>query len=137
MGVPSQSTSGGERMEGFLYLLRHNRFGQHSLRKRYFIIKDNVLRSFKTKPVSQMEKGLPDGFAPTVAQQVVSEPMVDRSGFKGVFMRSIESPLDKVVRAASPAVLCGGVMDLYVSKDLGHFLSTYKKLLQFQNACYK
>ncbi|MED6157570.1 hypothetical protein PIB30_024411 [Stylosanthes scabra] len=55
MGVPSQSTS-GERMEGFLYILRHNRFGQHSLRKRYFIIKDNVLRSFKTKPVSQMEE---------------------------------------------------------------------------------
>ncbi|KAL1295243.1 hypothetical protein HN51_056134 [Arachis hypogaea] len=55
MGVPSQSSS-GEKMEGFLYLLRHNRFGQHSSRKRYFIIKDNVLRSFKTKPVSQMEE---------------------------------------------------------------------------------
>ncbi|MED6224760.1 hypothetical protein PIB30_087292 [Stylosanthes scabra] len=30
-------------------------------------------------------------------------------------MRSIESPLDKVVRAASPAVLCGGVMDKYLN----------------------
>ena len=51
MGVPQSEG----RMEGWLYLIRSNRFGQHYLRKRYFNLKDNVLRSFKDKPVSQME----------------------------------------------------------------------------------
>ncbi|TKY51590.1 ENHANCED DISEASE RESISTANCE 2 [Spatholobus suberectus] len=43
-------------MEGWLYLVRSNRFGQHYSRNRYFILKDNVLRSFKIKPASQMEE---------------------------------------------------------------------------------
>lgn len=42
-------------MEGWLYLIRSNRFTQHYSRKRYFILKENVLRNFKTKPTSQME----------------------------------------------------------------------------------
>lgn len=42
-------------MEGWLYLVRSNRFTQHYSRKRYFILKENVLRNFKTKPTSQME----------------------------------------------------------------------------------
>ncbi|RDY00520.1 Protein ENHANCED DISEASE RESISTANCE 2-like protein, partial [Mucuna pruriens] len=44
------------KMEGWLYLIRANRFGQHYSRKRYFILKDNVLRSFKIQPISQMEE---------------------------------------------------------------------------------
>ncbi|RHN81488.1 putative protein ENHANCED DISEASE RESISTANCE 2, PH domain, START [Medicago truncatula] len=43
-------------MEGWLYLVRSNRFTQHYSRKRYFILKENVLRNFKTKPTSQMEE---------------------------------------------------------------------------------
>ncbi|KAK7343852.1 hypothetical protein VNO77_12931 [Canavalia gladiata] len=43
-------------MEGWLYLVRSYRFGQNYYRKRYFILKDNVLRSFKTKPSSQLEE---------------------------------------------------------------------------------
>lgn len=46
---------GEGKMEGWLYLIRSNRFGQHFSRKRYFILKENVLRSFKIKPTSQME----------------------------------------------------------------------------------
>ncbi|KAK7279645.1 hypothetical protein RJT34_24701 [Clitoria ternatea] len=43
-------------MEGWLYLIRSNRFGQYYSRKRYFILKDNVLSSFKNKPSSQSEE---------------------------------------------------------------------------------
>ncbi|XP_020229731.1 protein ENHANCED DISEASE RESISTANCE 2-like isoform X1 [Cajanus cajan] len=43
-------------MEGWLYLIRPNRFGQHYSRKRYFILKDNVLHSYKIKPATQMEE---------------------------------------------------------------------------------
>ncbi|CAK8573166.1 unnamed protein product [Lathyrus sativus] len=43
-------------MEGWLYLFRSSRFGQDYSRKRYFILKDNVLRSFNAKPSSQMEE---------------------------------------------------------------------------------
>ncbi|KAJ7970446.1 Protein ENHANCED DISEASE RESISTANCE 2-like [Quillaja saponaria] len=43
------------KMEGWLYLIRSNRFGLHYSRKRYFILQDNGLRSFKTMPNSQHE----------------------------------------------------------------------------------
>ncbi|KAH1139327.1 Protein ENHANCED DISEASE RESISTANCE 2-like [Glycine soja] len=52
MGIPQRE----RKMEGWLYLIRANRFGQHYSRKRYFILKGNVLRSFKIKPTSQMEE---------------------------------------------------------------------------------
>ncbi|KAK2457681.1 hypothetical protein P8452_04438 [Trifolium repens] len=52
MGSPNSEGT----MEGWLYLIRSNRFGQHYSRKRYFILKENVLRSFKNKPTSQMEE---------------------------------------------------------------------------------
>ncbi|KAF7811807.1 protein ENHANCED DISEASE RESISTANCE 2-like [Senna tora] len=45
-----------QTMEGWLYLIRSNRFGLHYSRKRYFVLKGNCLRSFKTKPISQMEE---------------------------------------------------------------------------------
>ncbi|KAJ7975060.1 Protein ENHANCED DISEASE RESISTANCE 2-like [Quillaja saponaria] len=49
MGIPQ--TDG--KMEGWLYLIRSNRFGLHFSRKRYFILQGNGLRSFKAMPTSQ------------------------------------------------------------------------------------
>ncbi|XP_038706154.1 protein ENHANCED DISEASE RESISTANCE 2-like [Tripterygium wilfordii] len=40
------------RMEGWLYLIRSNRIGLQYSRKRYFVLQDHVLRSFKSMPVS-------------------------------------------------------------------------------------
>ncbi|EXB51751.1 hypothetical protein L484_002656 [Morus notabilis] len=44
------------KMEGWLYLIRFNRFGLQYSRKRYFILKDHFLRSFKTIPISENEE---------------------------------------------------------------------------------
>ncbi|XP_019426550.1 PREDICTED: protein ENHANCED DISEASE RESISTANCE 2-like isoform X1 [Lupinus angustifolius] len=52
MGIPQSDG----KMEGWLYLVLANRFGQHNLRKRFFILKDYVLTSFKIKPTSQMKQ---------------------------------------------------------------------------------
>ncbi|GAB4836446.1 hypothetical protein Ancab_001357 [Ancistrocladus abbreviatus] len=38
--------------EGWLYLVTYNRFGLHNIRKRYFVLKDNCLKSFKSIPAS-------------------------------------------------------------------------------------
>ncbi|KAK7277321.1 hypothetical protein RIF29_18472 [Crotalaria pallida] len=43
-------------MEGWLYIFRSNRFGLHYSRKRYFILKENFLTSFKHKPHSHMKE---------------------------------------------------------------------------------
>ncbi|GMG99410.1 hypothetical protein Nepgr_001250 [Nepenthes gracilis] len=40
------------KMEGWLYLITYNRFGLHNIRKRYFVLKDNSLKSFKSIPIS-------------------------------------------------------------------------------------
>ncbi|KAG5100127.1 hypothetical protein JHK82_045179 [Glycine max] len=42
-------------MEGWLYIFASNRIGLHCSRKRYFILKESFLRSFKDKPVSLMK----------------------------------------------------------------------------------
>ncbi|KAK4356374.1 hypothetical protein RND71_025345 [Anisodus tanguticus] len=39
------------RMEGWLYLIRSNRFGLQYSRKRYFILQDHFLKSYKSVPV--------------------------------------------------------------------------------------
>ncbi|RXI07468.1 hypothetical protein DVH24_005241 [Malus domestica] len=44
------------KMEGWLYIIGSNRFGLQYSRKRYFILKDNCLRSFKAKPSSDSEE---------------------------------------------------------------------------------
>lgn len=44
------------KMEGWLYLIRFNRFGLQYSRKRYYILKDNCLKSFKSIPVSDREE---------------------------------------------------------------------------------
>ncbi|XP_071732926.1 protein ENHANCED DISEASE RESISTANCE 2-like [Rutidosis leptorrhynchoides] len=46
------------RMEGWLYLFRSNRFGLQYSRKRYFILEDNCLKSFKYKPTSDSQMPL-------------------------------------------------------------------------------
>uniref|UniRef100_A0A5B7ALN1 Protein ENHANCED DISEASE RESISTANCE 2-like n=1 Tax=Davidia involucrata TaxID=16924 RepID=A0A5B7ALN1_DAVIN len=54
MGIPQPD---GE-MEGWLYLIRFYRFGLQYSRKRYFILEDNCLKSFKSKPSSDKEEAL-------------------------------------------------------------------------------
>ncbi|XP_076961066.1 protein ENHANCED DISEASE RESISTANCE 2-like [Bidens hawaiensis] len=46
------------RMEGWLYLFRSNRFGLQYSRKRYFILEERCLKSFKSKPSSDSEEPL-------------------------------------------------------------------------------
>ena len=43
------------KMEGWLYTLRSNRFGLQFSRKRYFILHNNVLKSYKAIPISDKE----------------------------------------------------------------------------------
>ncbi|KAK3005321.1 hypothetical protein RJ639_017006, partial [Escallonia herrerae] len=43
-------------MEGWLYLIRFNRFGLQYSRKRYFILEENCLKSFKSVPRSDREE---------------------------------------------------------------------------------
>lgn len=43
------------KMEGWLHLIRFNRFGLQYSRKRYFILEDNCLKSFKSIPTSVAE----------------------------------------------------------------------------------
>lgn len=52
------AAGGGEeamRMEGWLYLIRSNRFGMQYSRKRYFVLEDAALRCFKSAPSSKRE----------------------------------------------------------------------------------
>ncbi|KAD2392728.1 hypothetical protein E3N88_39705 [Mikania micrantha] len=46
------------RMEGWLYLIRSNRFGLQYSRKRYFILEESCLKSFKSKPTSDSQEPL-------------------------------------------------------------------------------
>ncbi|KAM7499126.1 hypothetical protein LguiA_023540 [Lonicera macranthoides] len=45
-----------EKMEGWLYLIRFNRFGLEYSRKRYFILEENCLKSFKSIPTSDTQE---------------------------------------------------------------------------------
>ncbi|XP_061975208.1 protein ENHANCED DISEASE RESISTANCE 2-like [Populus nigra] len=45
-------------MEGWLYVIRSNRFGLQFSRKRYFILQENYLKCYKTRPISQEEEPL-------------------------------------------------------------------------------
>ncbi|KAK2643373.1 hypothetical protein Ddye_025136 [Dipteronia dyeriana] len=51
MDVSQINNDGG--MEGWLYLIRSNRFGLQYSRKRYFVLEDHFLRSFKSVPDSK------------------------------------------------------------------------------------
>ncbi|XP_027085882.1 protein ENHANCED DISEASE RESISTANCE 2 isoform X1 [Coffea eugenioides] len=54
-GVPENDES---RMEGWLYLIRSNRFGLQYSRKRYFVLQDHLLKSFKSIPPAHDEDPL-------------------------------------------------------------------------------
>ncbi|XP_022635687.1 protein ENHANCED DISEASE RESISTANCE 2-like [Vigna radiata var. radiata] len=43
-------------MEGWLFIFTFNRLGLCCSHKRYFILKESFLRSFKAKPMSQMKE---------------------------------------------------------------------------------
>ncbi|VFQ64791.1 unnamed protein product [Cuscuta campestris] len=45
-------------MEGWLYLIRLNRLGLQYCRKRYFVLEDNCLKSFKSIPITGREEPL-------------------------------------------------------------------------------
>ncbi|GFP82850.1 protein enhanced disease resistance 2 [Phtheirospermum japonicum] len=45
-------------MKGWLYMIRYYRFGLQYSRKRYFILEDNCLKSFKSIPTSESEEPL-------------------------------------------------------------------------------
>ncbi|XP_073021825.1 protein ENHANCED DISEASE RESISTANCE 2-like isoform X1 [Primulina eburnea] len=49
------SQSDGCRMEGWLYLIRSNRIGFQYPRKRYFVLQDHLLKSFRSVPISNDE----------------------------------------------------------------------------------
>jgi hypothetical protein len=53
--VAEAAAGGGQgeaagRMEGWLYLIRSNRLGLQTSRKRYFVLEDSALRCFKAAP---------------------------------------------------------------------------------------
>ncbi|GAB2275074.1 hypothetical protein Dimus_009843 [Dionaea muscipula] len=51
----SQSQTDDGRMEGWLYVIRSNRIGLQFSRKRYFVLQDHLLKSFKYIPKSNYE----------------------------------------------------------------------------------
>jgi hypothetical protein len=55
LAAEAASTEDGMRMEGWLYLIRSNRFGLHYSRKRYFVLEDAALRCYKAPPASMRE----------------------------------------------------------------------------------
>ncbi|KAK8683598.1 hypothetical protein V6N13_039653 [Hibiscus sabdariffa] len=50
------SQSGELKMEGWLYIIRSNRIGLQYSRKRYFVLEDHLLNSFKSTPVSNLQE---------------------------------------------------------------------------------
>lgn len=52
------SSENDGKMEGWLYLIRFNRFGLQYSRKRYFVLQQNCLKSFKSIPTSDTEEPL-------------------------------------------------------------------------------
>ncbi|GAB2276766.1 hypothetical protein Dimus_011482 [Dionaea muscipula] len=58
MGGVSQANGA---TEGWLYLVTYNRFGLHNIRKRFFVLKDNCLKSFKSIPT--LDSAVPIGSA--------------------------------------------------------------------------
>jgi hypothetical protein len=53
--APAASAEDRMRMEGWLYLIRSNRFGLQYSRKRYFVLEDAALRCYKAPPASKRE----------------------------------------------------------------------------------
>lgn len=49
------SQNGDLKMEGWLYIIRSNRIGLQYSRKRYFVLEDHLLKSFKSIPISNLQ----------------------------------------------------------------------------------
>ncbi|XP_049933334.1 protein ENHANCED DISEASE RESISTANCE 2 isoform X2 [Nymphaea colorata] len=54
-GIQMGSSDGEGKMEGWLHLVRSNRFGLQYSRKRYFVLQGNRLNCFKYAPLSKKE----------------------------------------------------------------------------------
>ncbi|XP_017983568.1 PREDICTED: protein ENHANCED DISEASE RESISTANCE 2 isoform X3 [Theobroma cacao] len=50
------SQNGDLKMEGWLYIIRSNRIGLQYSRKRYFVLEDHLLKSFKSIPISNLQE---------------------------------------------------------------------------------
>ncbi|XP_012476413.1 protein ENHANCED DISEASE RESISTANCE 2 isoform X1 [Gossypium raimondii] len=50
------SQSGDLKMEGWLHLIRSNRIGLQYSSKRYFVLEDHLLKSFKSMPISNLQE---------------------------------------------------------------------------------
>ncbi|KAA3489542.1 protein ENHANCED DISEASE RESISTANCE 2-like isoform X4 [Gossypium australe] len=50
------SQIGELKMEGWLHIIRSNRIGLQYSRKRYFVLEDHLLKSFKSMPVSNLQE---------------------------------------------------------------------------------
>ncbi|XP_022752867.1 protein ENHANCED DISEASE RESISTANCE 2-like isoform X2 [Durio zibethinus] len=50
------SQSGELKMEGWLHIIRSNRIGLQYSRKRYFVLEDHLLKSFKSMPISNPQE---------------------------------------------------------------------------------
>ncbi|PPD79714.1 hypothetical protein GOBAR_DD23367 [Gossypium barbadense] len=50
------SQSGDLKMEGWLHIIRSNRIGLQYSSKRYFVLEDHLLKSFKSMPISNLQR---------------------------------------------------------------------------------
>ncbi|KAB2071285.1 hypothetical protein ES319_A08G211100v1 [Gossypium barbadense] len=50
------SQSGDLKMEGWLHIIRSNRIGLQYSSKRYFVLEDHLLKSFKSMPISNLQE---------------------------------------------------------------------------------
>ncbi|TYI80798.1 hypothetical protein E1A91_D05G111400v1 [Gossypium mustelinum] len=50
------SQIGELKMEGWLHIIRSNRIGLQYSRKRYFVLEDHLLKSFKSMPISNLQE---------------------------------------------------------------------------------
>ncbi|XP_038992733.1 protein ENHANCED DISEASE RESISTANCE 2-like [Hibiscus syriacus] len=54
--MAGSSQSGELKMEGWLHIIRSNRFRLQYSRKRYFVLEENLLKSFKSMPISNLQE---------------------------------------------------------------------------------
>ena len=71
------------RMEGWLYLIRSNRLGLQTSRKRYFVLHDSALRCFNGGDVARSLVLFPVGSLPPVGRTWGCSICRDRGGVGG------------------------------------------------------
>ncbi|RRT48948.1 hypothetical protein B296_00051580 [Ensete ventricosum] len=95
MGISSEVKVADPRMEGWLYLVRHNRLGLQYSRKRYFVLRGNALDCFKTAPAERREEllcfaGKLDSVLSRMCleqSEISNREIVDRFTRRGVLQR--------------------------------------------------